>query len=83
MAKTQMGRYIFEKAHPDLNFRIKQMGHATNGSYGYGNRCVALANMIFEQIRNAKTPDEKLSKQLYLAHVITHETTLPFSMSTT
>ena len=75
MAQTQMGRYIFEKAHPDLNFRIKQMGHATNGSYAYGSRCLNLASMIFEQIRNAKTPDEKLSEQLYLSHVIAHEAT--------
>ncbi|MBR2911554.1 MAG: hypothetical protein IKC05_08075 [Lentisphaeria bacterium] len=75
MANTQMGRYIFEKAHPDLNFRVKQMGHATNGSYGDGSRCLNLASGIFEQIRNAKTPDEKLSKQLYLAHVIAHEAT--------
>ena len=75
MAKTQMGRYIFEKAHPDLNFRIKQMGHATNGSYGNGSRCLNLASGIFEQIRNAKTPDEKLSNQLWLAHVIAHEAT--------
>ena len=75
MAKTQIGRYIFEKAHPDLSFRVKQMERTTNGSYGYRSRCINLASGIFEQIRNAKTPDEKLSKQLYLAHVIAHEAT--------
>ncbi|MBQ4329772.1 MAG: hypothetical protein IJC27_08595 [Lentisphaeria bacterium] len=75
MIQTEMGRYIFEKAHPDLSFRVKQMERTTNGSYGYRSRCINLASGIFEQIRNAKTPDEKLSKQLYLAHVIAHEAT--------
>ena len=75
MAKTQMGRYIFEKAHPDLNFRIIPGKAGLNGSYSYNKRCVNLAVSIFQKISDVKTPEEKLGKKLYLAHVIAHEST--------
>ena len=73
MIQTQIGRYIFEKVHPDLSFCVKKLERTTNGTYG--RKCISLNNNIFEQNINAKTPDEKLSKQLYLAHVIAHEAT--------
>ena len=75
MAKTQMGRYIFEKAHPDLTFRVKPTGEGVNGSYSYGARCVNLGRRIFEDIHKATTPEKRLYEKLYIAHVIAHETT--------
>ena len=75
MAKTQMGRYIFEKAHPDLTFRVKPTGEGVNGSYSYGARCVNLGRRIFEDIHKATTPEKRFYEKLYIAHVIAHETT--------
>ena len=75
MAQTQMGRYIFEKAHPNLIFRVEQTGSGVNGSYSYDNQCVNLGNRVFEDIHNAKTPEKRLYELLYIAHVIAHETT--------
>ncbi|MBE6394447.1 MAG: hypothetical protein E7044_10390 [Lentisphaerae bacterium] len=75
MIQTEMGRYIFEKAHPNLNFCVRQTGKGTNGSYSYGSNRVNLGKRIFEDIHKAKTPEEKLYEKLYIAHVIAHETT--------
>ena len=75
MVQTQMGRYIFEKAHPNLIFRVEQTGRGVNGSYSYDNQCVNLGNRVFEDIHNAKTPEKRLYELLYIAHVIAHETT--------
>ncbi|MBQ4084121.1 MAG: hypothetical protein IJC30_00495, partial [Alphaproteobacteria bacterium] len=75
MVQTPMGRYIFEKAHPDLTFRVRQTGEGVNGSYSYGERCVNLGRRIFDDIHNATTPEKRLYEKLYIAHVIAHETT--------
>ena len=75
MAQTQIGRYIFEKAHPNLNFYVKQTGEGVNGSYSYGKQCVNLGKSIFKKIHDAKTPEQKLYEKLYIAHVVAHETT--------
>ena len=75
MVQTQIGRYIFEKAHPNLNFYVKQTGEGVNGSYSYGKQCVNLGKNIFKEIHDAKTPEQKLYEKLYIAHVIAHETT--------
>ena len=75
MAQTQMGRYIFEKAHPDLNFKIEQMPSGYNGVYGSGDHCITFAHRVFEDIQKAKTPEQKLYQKLYIAHVTAHEAT--------
>ena len=75
MAQTQMGRYIFEKAHPDLNFKIEQMSSGYNGVYGSGDHCITFAHRVFEDIQKAKTPEQKLYQKLYIAHVTAHEAT--------
>ena len=64
MVQTPMGRYIFEKAHPNLNFYVKQTGEGVNGSYSYGKRCVNLGKNIFKVIHDAKTPEQKLYEKL-------------------
>ena len=75
MVQTQMGRYIFEKAHPDLNFKIDPMGSGYNGTYSNANRCINFAQRVFEDIHKVQTPEEKLYEKLYIAHVIAHEAT--------
>ena len=75
MTKTQMGRYIFEKAHPDLNFKIEQMPSGYNGVYGDGDHCITFSHRVFENIQKAKTPEQKLYQKLYIAHVTAHEAT--------
>ena len=75
MVQTQMGRYIFEKAHPDLNFKIGHMPPGYNGVYGDGDHCITFAHRVFENIQKAKTPEQKLYQKLYIAHVTAHEAT--------
>lgn len=75
MAQTQIGRYIFEKAHPDLNFKIKHMPPGYNGVYGGGDHCITFSHRVFEDIQKAKTPEQKLYQKLYIAHVTAHEAT--------
>ena len=75
MIQTEMGQYLFEKAHPNLNFRVSQTREGLNGTYSFGNSYVNLGKRIFEDIHKAKTPEEKLYEKLYIAHVIAHETT--------
>ena len=75
MAKTPMGRYIFEKAHPDLNFKIEHMPSGYNGVYGSGDHCITFAHRVFEDVHKAKTPEQKLYQKLYIAHVTAHEAT--------
>ena len=64
MAQTQMGRYIFEKAHPDLNFKIEHMPFGYNGVYGNGDHCITFSHRVFEDIQKAKTPEQKLYQKL-------------------
>ena len=75
VAQTQQGRWIFEKAHPDLNFGVRDMGSGCNGVYHHGSRTVDLGKMIFDQIANSKDKYEQIQKRLYLAHVIAQEAT--------
>ena len=75
IVQTPMGRYTFEKAHPDLTFRVKPTGEGVNGSYSYRARCVNLGRRIFEDIHKATTPEKRFYEKLYIAHVIAHETT--------
>ena len=75
MVQTPMGRYIFEKAHPDLNFKIESMGSGYNGTYSDANRCINFAQRVFEDIHKVQTPEEKLYEKLYIAHVTAHEAT--------
>ena len=75
MVQTQMGRYIFEKAHPDLNFKIEQMPSGYNGVYGSGDHYITFAHRVFENIQKAQTPEQKLRQKLYIAHVTAHEAT--------
>ena len=75
MVQTPMGRYIFEKAHPDLNFKIEPMGSGYNGTYSNANHCINFAQRVFEDIHKAQTPEKKLYEKLYIAHVTAHEAT--------
>ena len=71
--QTSMGRYTFEKAHPNLNFRVKEMSSAAN--YGYGSQCVSISKWDFEEMRKAKTPAERAKWMIRLSGVLIHETT--------
>ena len=73
VAQTPMGRYTFEKAHPNLNFRVKEMSSAAN--YGYGSQCVSISKRDFEEIHKAKTPAERAKWMICLSGTLIHETT--------
>ena len=70
IAQTQMGRYIFEKAHPDLMFCVKPMG--SPASYAFGPKCINLNKNYFKE---NQTPEERCKKRLYLSQSIAHEAT--------
>ena len=71
--QTPMGRYTFEKAHPNLNFRVKEMSSA--GSYAPGSQCVSISKLDFEEMRKAKTPAERAKWMILLSGTLIHETT--------
>jgi len=71
--QTPMGRYTFEKAHPNLNFRVKEMSSAA--SYAPGSQCVSISKRDFEEIRKAKTPAERAKWMIRLSGTLIHETT--------
>ncbi len=73
IAQTPMGRYTFEKAHPNLNFRVKEMSSAA--SYAPGSQCVSISKMDFEEMRKAKTPAERAKWMIRLSGTLIHETT--------
>lgn len=75
MARTPMGRSIFENAHPDLTFRVKVMERSYNGSYVYDSCCLNFAHSIFDRFRDSGTLQSRFCQKLYLAHVIAHEIT--------
>ena len=75
VSQTERGRWILEKAHPDLNFCVKDLGAGCNGVYVHGLRTIELSNRILDQIARAKDRYEQIQKKLYLAHVIAHEAT--------
>ncbi|MBE6358225.1 MAG: hypothetical protein E7057_03140 [Lentisphaerae bacterium] len=70
IAQTQMGRYIFEKTHPDLMFCVKPMG--SPASYAFGPKCINLDKNYFKE---NQTPEEWCKKRLYLSQSIAHEAT--------
>ena len=71
--QTPMGRYTFEKAHPNLNFRVKEM--SSSADYGYGSQRVSISKRDFEEIRKAKTPAERSKWMIRLSGTLIHETT--------
>ena len=71
--QTPMGRYTFEKAHPNLNFRVKEMSSAA--SYAPGSQCVSISKRDFEEIRKVKTPAERAKWMIRLSGTLIHETT--------
>ncbi|MBO7332981.1 MAG: hypothetical protein J6U64_04885 [Alphaproteobacteria bacterium] len=73
IAQTPMGQYTFAKAHPNLNFRVKEMSSAA--IYGYGSQCVSISKRDFEEIRKAKTPAERAKWMIRLSGTLIHETT--------
>ena len=75
VAQTQMGRWIFEKAHPNLNFTVKKLGAGYSGVYGSRSKTITLSEKIFDRIINAKDSYDRIDKKLWLAHAIAHEST--------
>ena len=75
VAQTSMGRWIFEKAHPDLNFTVKKLGAGYSGIYGSRSKTITLSEKIFERIMTAKDSCDRIDKKLWLAHAIAHEST--------
>ena len=43
VAQTSMGRWIFEKAHPNLNFTVKKLGAGYSGVYGTRSKTITLS----------------------------------------
>ena len=70
IAQTQMGRYIFEKTHPNLMFRVRPMRNSA--SYALGPKCINLNKKFFKE---NQTPEERCKKRLYLSQSIAHEAT--------
>ena len=70
IAQTQMGRYIFEKTHPNLMFCVKPMG--SPASYAFGPKCINLNKNYFKE---NQTLEERCEKRLYLSQSIAHEAT--------
>ena len=70
IAQTQMGRYIFEKAHPNLMFCVKPL--KSSASYSFGPKCINLTKNYFKE---NQTPEERCKKRLYLSQSIAHEAT--------
>lgn len=73
IVQTPMGRYTFEKAHPNLNFCVRPMSSAA--SYGNGNQCISISKRDFDDIRKAKTPAEKAALTYRIAGCLVHEAT--------
>ena len=62
LTKTQIGRYIFEKAHPDISFGVKNM--LPNACYVPGSKCVVVAFHTFRR--------DPLKVSESLAHEVMH-----------
>ena len=73
MVKTPLGRYLFEKAHPNLNFCVKDI-HAA-GVYATRSQCITLSKRHFEDIYKSALPEKIASSKVGLASTIAHETT--------
>ena len=75
IVQTPMGRYTFEKAHPNLTFCVRKFTSTASASYSPGTACINLRRGLFDDIHNAKTQDERLQKFHYLTENIIHEAT--------
>ena len=73
MVKTPLGHYLFEKAHPNLNFCVKDI-HAA-GVYATRSQCITLSKRHFEDIYKSALPEKIASSKVGLASTIAHETT--------
>ncbi|MBO7333013.1 MAG: hypothetical protein J6U64_05050, partial [Alphaproteobacteria bacterium] len=73
--QTPMGRYTFEKAHPDLNFCVRKFSSTASASYSPGKMRINLRRGLFDDIHNAKTQEERLQNFHYLTENIIHEAT--------
>ena len=75
IVQTTMGRYTFEKAHPDLTFCVRKFTSTASASYSPGAARINLRRGLFDDIHNAKTQDERLQNFHYLTENIIHEAT--------
>ena len=75
IVQTPMGRYTFEKAHPDLTFCVRKFTSTASASYSPGATRVNLRRALFDDIHNAKTQEERLQNFHYLTENIIHEAT--------
>ena len=73
MIQTQIGRYVFEKSHPDLNFCVRNVTGAA--SYSPGRHCINIDTWHFENIYKTTLPEKIASSKLSLASSIAHEAT--------
>ena len=73
VAQTPMGRFTLEKVHPNLNFCVKEMSSAA--SYGYGSQCIRFSRRRFDEVSNAKTPEERAKSMFYISGTLIHEAT--------
>ena len=73
IVQTPMGRYTFEKAHPNLTFCVRKFSSAA--SYSPGKMRINLRRGQFDDIHNAKTQEERLQDFHYLTENIIHEAT--------
>ena len=71
--QTPMGRYTFEKAHPNLTFCVRKVSSAA--SYSPGKMRINLRRGHFDNIHNAKTQETRLQRFYYLTENIIHEAT--------
>ena len=75
IVQTPMGRYTFEKAHPDLTFCVIKFSSTAAASYSLGANRINLRRGLFDDIHNAKTQEERLQYFHYLTESIIHEAT--------
>ena len=83
MIQTEMGRYIFEKAHPDLSFRVKQMERTTSGSYGYRSRRSTWENVFLKIFIKPKHRKKNFMRNFILPMLLRMKQPTPFNMPTT
>ena len=74
MVKTAIGRYIFEKAHPDISFDVKDLPPQTTGTYNPARKRISLDRKFITRGRNG-TEEAQLCARIAVARVIAHETT--------
>ena len=74
IVQTPMGRYTFEKAHPNLTFCVIKFSTAA-ASYSPGKMRINLRRGLFDDIHNAKTQEERLQNFHCLTESIIHEAT--------